>query len=211
VESFYNNILIAENLLYFTDKYELFINFASGAEFDKSLNIDNAPESFLYKRIPKDYYGLSKNIIAKRMSETYPICNFRLFGCFNHNEKDTRFIKSNIIRNKRKESIIIHQDRFMDFIYFDDLLSTIKIYIDECEHKNFYMFHDMNICYKTKYKLSDIANIINSYSEFKSEIIIENSEFGLSYTGAANNFMNIHPNLKGLELGVKECYDNIKL
>lgn len=73
------------------------------------------------------------------------------------------------------------------------------------------MFHDMNICYKTKYKLSDIANIINSYSEFKSEIIIENSEFGLSYTGAANNFMNIHPNLKGLELGVKECYDNIKL
>jgi nucleoside-diphosphate-sugar epimerase len=211
IEIVYNNLLISENLLYFTDKYELFINFASGAEFDRSINIENAPESFLYQRIPKDYYGLSKNIIAKRMNETYPICNFRLFGCFNHNEKDSRFIKSGIIKTKKKEPIIIHQDKYMDFIYFDDVVSTVMNYLDDCEHEKFYMSHDINLCYEKKYKLSDIANIINSFSSYKSEIIIENAACGLNYTGDSKNFMKTFPKLKGLELGIKECYDKIIL
>ena len=55
---FYKNILMYENLMKFKDRYKIFINISSGAEFDRKNNIDLYKEEELYKNIPTDYYGL---------------------------------------------------------------------------------------------------------------------------------------------------------
>jgi len=64
-EIFYRNILMYENLIKFNDRYKIFINFGSGAEFDRRYDISNVNECDIFNVIPTDFYGLSKNIISK--------------------------------------------------------------------------------------------------------------------------------------------------
>ena len=124
--SFYNNILIFENLYYCKNLLHKVINLASGAEFDRETDINLVNEEYIFERIPKDYYGLSKNIIAKKTLTTNNFFNLRLFGCFDENELDSRFIKTCILKSKRNETITIHEDKIMDFFYIQDLISIIR-------------------------------------------------------------------------------------
>jgi hypothetical protein len=62
--------------------------------------------------------------------------------------------------------------------------------------------------YIKKYKLSDIANIINELSSHKVDINIENKISELNYTGNGEKLNSLNLKLKGLELGIKECYHN---
>jgi hypothetical protein len=63
--------------------------------------------------------------------------------------------------------------------------------------------------YVKKYKLSDIANIINQLSTHKVNINIENKLFGLSYTGNGMQLNSLGLNLKDIEFGIKECYNKL--
>jgi len=113
-ETFYRNILMYENLI--KSNYKLFINLASGAEFDRINDINNMSEADIFVNVPKDYYGLSKNIISKSLTQFTFGHNLRIFGCFYHNELDTRFIKNNIKNYINKKPITIHQDKYMDYL-----------------------------------------------------------------------------------------------
>ena len=205
-ETFYKNILMYENLIKFSHKYKMFINFGSGAEFDRKQDISNINECEIFNVIPIDFYGLSKNIISK-LSTHYPIVlNLRLFGCFYHNELSTRFIHNNINNYINKKPIIIYQDRYTDFLYMEDLLNVIEHFI----RTPVTCYTDINMSYLKKYKLSDIANIINELSSHKVDINIENKISGLNYTGNGEKLNSLGLELKGLEFGIKECYEHIK-
>ena len=80
----------------------------------------------------------------------------------------TRFIKANIIRYIKKEPIIIHTNKIMDFIYMPDLISTVEYYMINIDLEK-----DINCCYEEKYTLKTIANMINSLDNHKVSIIIE--------------------------------------
>ena len=204
--TFYNNILIFENLYHCRNLLHKAINLASGAEFDRETNIDFINEENIFERIPKDYYGLSKNIISKLSTYCPVVLNLRLFGCFYHNELSTRFIKNNINSYINKKPIVIHQDRYMDFLYMNDLLNVIEHFLTipvTC-------YTDINMSYLKKYKLSDIANIINELSSYKVDINVENKISGPSYTGNGEKLNSLGLELKGLEFGIKECYERIK-
>lgn len=205
-ETFYKNILMYENLIKFSHKYKMFINFASGAEFDRKENISNINESELFHVTPTDFYGLSKNIISKLSSHCPIVLNLRLFGCFYHNELSTRFINNNIQNYTNKKPIIIHQDRYMDFFYMEDLAIIIKHFLEN----KVTSYTDINMSYFKKYKLSDIANIINNLDDHKVDINVENKNLGLSYTGCGKSLSNLNLNLKGIEIGIREIYDRYK-
>ena len=205
-EMFYRNILMYENLIKFKSHYKLFINLASGAEFDRNLNIDNRIESDIFNSVPKDYYGLAKNIISKSVRQFEFGHNFRIFGCFYHNELDTRFIKNNIKNYINKKPISIHQDKYMDYIYLDDLYTIIEHYLANPPYKS----TDINMSYIKKYKLSDIANIINNLDSHKVDINIENENLGFSYTGSSNSLISLGIKLKELEIGIEEIYGGYK-
>jgi GDP-L-fucose synthase len=202
----YKNILMYENLIKFSHKYKMFINFGSGAEFDRKQNISNVNECEIFNIIPTDFYGLSKNVISKLSSHNPIILNLRIFGCFYYNELSTRFIHNNINNYINKKPIVIHQDRYMDFLYIEDLVNIITYFLKNTVTN----YTDINMSYLKKYKLSDIANIINELSSYKVDINVENENFGFNYTGNGELLNSLNLKLKGLEIGIEECYSNIK-
>ena len=130
LQDFLNNIQMFKNLVNNRDAFGKLINFGSGAEFDRTSEINNCSESEIYERNPKDYYGLSKNIITKEIYKYDKFFNIRIFGCFGVHEKKDRFIKANINNILQNSPIIIHKDRHMDFISASDLCRILSHYIE---------------------------------------------------------------------------------
>ena len=180
-----NNLKMYYNLLSCKNKFGKLIHFGSGAE-------TNAPET---------PYGLSKRVIAKSILEQDNFYNIKIFGVFDENELDTRFIKGNIKRYINKESIIIHQDKWMDFFYMKDLISLVDHYIN-----NDNVPKQIDCSYTGLYKLSEIANMINELDEYKVDIQIEEEGMALSYYGVANVLLKY----TGLKQGIKEVYNKLK-
>jgi GDP-L-fucose synthase len=200
----YDNLLMFFNLLKNQDRFGKLVNFASGAEFDRRTEI-NSIKNYLQKSFPVDCYGLSKNIISRIIEQDKnKFYNFRIYGTFGIDETEDRFIKANVLKYKQKEDLIIHQDRFFDFIYIEDLASIIKYYIENPKTQ----LDTIDLVYQQKYKLSDIAKLINKLSSHKSKIIIEDKALGLSYSGK-NTGIKTHLDLIGLEEGIKRVYNEI--
>lgn len=179
---FFQNLSMFYNLLYNQDKFNQLISFGSGAELG----------------YPIDPYGLSKNIIRRIVQNEPKFNNIRIFGVFDENELDTRFIKANIKKYKNKESLVIHQNKFMDFIYMDDLVSLVKYVIENPKVK------EIDSCYSQPYTLLSIAHLINNLSDYKCAIKIENPKMGEPYVG---KIQNLDLPLIGLEKAIKQVYD----
>ena len=186
-DTFYQNIQMFYNLLNNKHNFNKFIHFGSGAELN----------------MPTDPYGLSKNIISRIIDSEPNFYNIRIFGVFDENELDTRFIKNSIKRYINKQSIEIHQDKLMDLFYMKDLIKLVKYYIKHNKSlpKNIDCIYDACI----KDYLSDIANIINNLSNYKVKINIGEGK-GKNYVGS-NNPLNIE--WIGLEQGIKKTYKQL--
>jgi GDP-L-fucose synthase len=181
------NLKMYYNIMAHRKNFHKLIHFGSGAE----LTLLDSP------------YGISKKVIANSISEIDNFFNLRLYAVFDTNELDQRFIKSNIIRYLKKHPIRIHQDKFMDFFYMEDL----------CKVVNYYINNDVSILpklvecsYEKKYLLSDIANIINNLDNHKVPIVIEHNGLSRDYTGKAS----LNMDLQGLEEGIKTTYNQLK-
>jgi len=203
----FKNITMFENLRKNCSKYKLMINFGSGAEFDRTQDISNMTEEQIHERYPKDYYGLSKSIIAKQIAEMYTnIINFRLFGCFGAKEDSDRMIKASILKALDGKPIEIRQDREMDFFYVKDLYKVVTHYIENLG-KN--LPKDLNLCYSRKYSLMDVANTIDRVGDNHIKITVNDKEKASSYTGCGKKLEALDLELIGLKKGIKEVYDSI--
>ena len=146
------NLAMYNNLLVNKHHFKKLISFGSGAE----IFMGDTP------------YGTSKNKIAESIRNTENFYNLRIFNAFDENELPTRFIKANILRYIKKEPIILHTNKIMDFIYIPDLISTVEYYMTNTD-----LAKDINCCYEEKYTLKTIANMINSLDTHKVPIITE--------------------------------------
>jgi len=180
-----NNLKIYYNLLQNKSHFGKLINLGSGAE----IYLSNTP------------YGLGKYIINKSISHKEKFYNLRIFGVFDENELDTRFIKANIKRYINKEPIIIHQNKYMDFIYMPDLIKLIEYYINNDGPK------ELDCNYNTRYSLENIASIINDLGDYKIEIKTIKNDWGEAYDGI---FYNLSLDFTGLEQGIKKTYNKLK-
>jgi GDP-L-fucose synthase len=180
-----NNLKMYYNLLNCKNKFKKLIHFGSGAEVS----------------VPESPYGLSKKVIANSILEQKDFYNIKIFGVFDENELDTRFIKGNIKRYINKESIVIHHDIFMDFFYMKDLISLVDYYINSND-----LPKQIDCSYDKLYKLSDVANIINNLDDYKMVVKIEQERMDLPYYGMANVLLEFI----GLEQGIKEIYNILK-
>ena len=204
VSSVYNNLLIFENLCSMVPHIKL-INIGSGAELDISKNVSFATPEKVLRLIPTDYYGFSKNLIAKKiiLSNNPNLINIRLFGCFYYNEWDKRFIKQSITNIQNKLSIQINKNKYMDFIYMKDLVKLIEFIIN-----NNVKITDINAVYKKKISHVDIANIILKHAHCKVDIKILSGDMSNSYTGMPMpNEIGESMSFMGIENGIKETYN----
>jgi len=177
------NIKMYYNLLENKNSFERFISFGSGAEL---LALDTP-------------YGISKRLIADSMKFKDKFTNLRIFGCFDHNELDNRFIKGNILRYINKEPIQIYENKKMDFFFMDDLISLVK----------YCLVHDsppkeINCSYKEKYSLHQIAEIINRLGAHNVSIFSNNLS-GKDYIGESN----LPIEHIGLEKGIRSVYNKL--
>lgn len=179
-----NNLKMYYNLLNCRNKFKKLIHFGSGAEIYNS----------------ESPYGLSKKVIAKSISGIDNFYNIRIFGVFDENEWDTRFIKANLKRYINKEPIQIHQDKYMDFFYMKDLVSLVEYYI----HNN-NLPKEIDCTYENHFSLYDVGNFINSLDAHKVDIIFKEKGLALDYTGKSNKLLDYI----GLEKGIQEVYNKL--
>jgi nucleoside-diphosphate-sugar epimerase len=180
-----DNIKMYLNLLNHRDRYKKFINIGSGAEL-------SSPDSF---------YGLSKKTIAQSILDKTNFYNLRIYGIFDEYELDRRLIKHSISNYLENKDIIIHDNKYMDFIYFYDFISILKEYIESK-----ITIKTIDCVYEDKYMLTDIANIINQSENYSVPIKVENNSNN-NYIG---NYYNFGINYIGLKQGIQKTYRKIK-
>lgn len=181
-----DNIKMYLNLLDHRDKYKKFINIGSGAE--------------VYNN--NSFYGKSKEAITLSLSDKKDFYNLRIYGIFDENELERRFIKNNICQYVNKNSLIIYKNKYMDFIYFADFIKILTYYLN-----NNNLSKNIDCVYKTKYTLFDIAQIINQLDDYRVDIQIENSGYDIQYTGT---YHNLKLEYLGLKEGIIQTYRKLK-
>jgi len=203
-EIFWENLAMFYNLLSNKNKFTRLINLGSGAELNRSENINLIYPKYEDK-YPLDFYGMSKNIICRIIEQENNFHNIRIFNVFGHDEENQRMIKSNIINYIKKQNIVVHQDKLMDFFYIEDLIKLINYFID-----NNYFPKEVNAVYKNKYHLSEIAGIINKLSDYEVDIIFNEPGFSKTYIGKPLITEILPIKFKGLEDSIKEVYNKLK-
>jgi GDP-L-fucose synthase len=197
-EIVYHNLIMFENIMKFANKFDIIINFDSGAIYDRETDIycrkedDNDILS-----IPKDYYGFSKYLIYKRSLQYSNVFNFRIFNIFHVDEEDNRFIKACFLAKRDKTRVTIFKDKWFDFMYEDDFIKIVRYYLITpiCDLKK-----TINLSYQTKYKLSDIAKLI--VDEHYIDIIDSNTTH--NYCGNGNKLAQLGIEMDGLESGIQK-------
>ena len=180
------NLIMYYNLLANRSCFGRFIHFGSGAE----------------TYMPKEPYGYSKKVIAKSILNQDNFYNLKIFGVFDENELDTRFIKANIKRYINKEPIQVHRDKIMDFFYMEDLVRVVKYYIaDEVPPKEF------DCVYEVIHSLKGIAELINDLDYHKVDIQIANEGLDLY---KSNYAAPLPIELVGLKEGIERTYTKLK-
>ena len=77
--------------------------------------------------------------------------------------------------------------------YIQDLISIVKYFLLVNP-----VYQDINLSYKNKYKLSEIAKKITNETNSKSDIIIQ-KEHGLNYNGNFDKLLSLPIKLEGFE------------
>jgi GDP-L-fucose synthase len=182
----------------FSYKFGIIINFDSGAIYDRDTDIycrTEDEESLI--SVPKDYYGFSKYIIYKRSLQYNNVFNFRIFNIFHAHEEDNRFIKSCFLAQRNKTRVTIFKDKWFDFMYENDFIKVIRHYLTTPISD---LKKTINLSYQTKYRLSDIANILvdNELIDIVDPITSHN------YCGNGDLLLQMGIPMDGLESGIKK-------
>ena len=195
------NRLVPDDILVYEQNVLMYQNIFNNKKcFNKLLSFGTGVEAK-----HQNPYSMSKGVIRDSVINTPDFYNIKIFAVFDNNELERRFIMSNIIRYMEKSDIKIHQDKYMDFFFMDDLITLINHYIN-----NEHLPKEIDCSYKEKKTLLDVSNIINSLSDYTVPISIDNNVFGDSYIGDGLFLDGLSLNLIGLEEGIKRTYKKYK-
>lgn len=206
-QNFVINLKMFENLLCQKNNFSLMINFGSGAEFDRRNNIDEFKEDQIFDFLPEDFYGLSKNMITRKiLKHDTNIYNFRLFGCFGKNEKEDRLLKILYSGIRDKKKVSIEAKKKMDFFYDIDVCRAIDFYIENHQTKK--LPKDVNLVYEKKRNLEDISMLLEDILKQENGNLSLNKTGTNNYTGSWEVCSNTFPNdlFFGFETALEKIY-----
>ena len=183
-----NNLKMYYNLLHNKYHYNKFIHFGSGAMYSQ----------------PDKPYGLSKKAINLSISDQPNFYDLIIYGLFDENELDTRFIKANVKRYINKESILINRNKVMTFFYMKDLIKLVDYHIVTSPEALIKVRHG---AYTESISLLQIASFINELDEHKVPIYVD-VEPGIDYESKYNDGCGI--TYIGLRQGIREVYQKLK-
>lgn len=185
------NVEMFKNLSHYVTKKCPMITIGSGAEYDKSRALCKIKEDEFGKLVPKDAYGYSKYLISKEIEKIDNILNLRLFGIYGYLEDKSRVTSCIINDYINKRPISLNQNVVFDFIYIDDFCKIIKYFINNLPDEKF-----INVSPTESIETLELANIVNKFSDYKSEITFKKDGYNLSYTGDNSKLLKEIPDLK---------------
>lgn len=173
-----SNLRMFFNIIRLNKLYKRMIFLGSGAEYDKRNPLIKVKESDFDKNIPIDEYGFSKYVCSKYIQEADNIVNLRLFGVYGKYEDiSLRFISYSICQNILGLPIKMNQNVVFDYLYINDLVRIIDLFIQKFPKKKF-----LNVGRGISIDLLTIAKLVNKISEKKSKIIIKKRDLNNEYT-----------------------------
>lgn len=188
------NLSLFYNFFINSHCYDLYINIGSGAEFDKTKNIDLVKEKDIFESFPKDAYGFAKNLIARQINSLDKFSTLRLFGCFGSNEPDLRLLK----KYSSSKDLFALNDRYFDYISIQDFSKIVEFVIE-----NNLKGIDINCVYKDKILLSQFLSLYDQINNRQSNFGVSSVD-KLNYTGDSSLLDIIGIDLNGLEHGLRE-------
>lgn len=181
------------NLVNNRSQYTTLINFGSGAEFGLDRNVYNCNEDDILDVIPKESYGLGKNLIARTIRNMSNFYNLRVFSCFDPSEDSNRLItkfKQSIERNRTFE---LDQDRYVDFVSLHDIAVVVDAVLN-----NQLLYNDVNIVYQDKKLVSDILLAYCKIHSIDTSQLVITGTSNKHYTGNGNRLAKHNLNLQGI-------------
>ncbi len=202
------NLKMVDNLLKNKRKDTKMILFGSGAMYDKSRPIKKIKEDELGKCIPQDLYGKSKMLIADKIKDREDVLCLNIFACYGYGEKESRFPTYAITQNLKHQPIEINKNVVFDYLFVEDMCKIIRHFVTKgWKGKNI-----INITPTESIKLSEISEIVNEISDYKSEIKFKTNELGNEYTGDNARLLSEIPDFHFTSYrdGLKKFYDYLK-
>lgn len=165
------------------------LNLGSGAEYDNRAYLPKMGEVYFDAHVPADPYGFSKYAISKYIEKTENVVCLRIFGIYGKYEDYTfKFISNAIIKNLLGLPIVINQNVRFDYIYIDDFARIVSRFVDTpVKHKHY------NVTPAASVDLLEIAEIINSLSDKRTEIRVINPGMNREYTGDNSRLLKEFP------------------
>jgi len=210
LHSFEENAQMYFNVARCHKLYGKLITIGSGAEYDMKHYIPKMREEYFETFIPSDTYGLSKFIASKDIEQnSHNSVNLRVFGIFGKYEDYTRrFISNNIAKALCGDDITLFKNMKFDFIYVNDFLKILEIFITkDAKHKNY------NICNTNTIELLELAKIIHKiHGDENTKIIPKEEGMKDEYSGDNSRFINEFGDFKftPFEVATQELYDYYK-
>jgi GDP-L-fucose synthase len=181
------NLIMYYNLLHNKNKFGKFIHLGSGAEYSQS----NKP------------YGLSKRVISRSIDGQDNFYNLRIYAVFDELELDRRFIKANLKRYIDRTDMEIHQNKYMDFFYMEDMIKLVKYYLSNKD-----LPKHVDCTYSENLTLKDIAEFINTLDSYRVWINMpKDNKLVEGYVGFNKN---IKLDYVGLKQGIINTYNKLK-
>ena len=181
------------NLVSNRSHFTTLINLGSGAEFGLDRNIFNCAEDEILQVLPKESYGLGKNLIARLIKNIPSFYNLRIFACFDPSESDTRLISK--FKQAAEQDIIfeIDQDRYVDFVSLHDIAVVIDAILN-----NQLAYNDVNVVYKDKLLVSDLLYMYCKIHNIDSNRISITGKSHNHYVGNGDRLFSHNLNLEGV-------------
>ena len=202
-----DNLAMVENILNNKKVECRVILFGSGAMYNKFRDLKKVNETEIGKNIPEDLYGKSKLLISELIKNRADVLCLNIFGCYGKHEKETRFPTYVIKQNLNHLPIEINQNVVFDYLFIEDLCKIIEFFIESIFPKE----NIINVTPTESISLAEIANIINSLSDYKSEIVIKNQKLNYEYTGSNQRLLSLIPDFEftSYENGLKKLWSYI--
>ena len=131
---FEDSVRVFMNLYKAERFYEMMYTLGSGAEYDKSRDIDMISEEEFGRSIPYDTYGLMKYTIHQIIEKSEKQCNLRVFAIYGPTDHESKFI-THVIRSVFEgKDITIRQDCLFDYMQYVNIQYNLEC-VDDGEYQ----------------------------------------------------------------------------
>tara|TARA_B100000287_G_C20496618_1_gene727323 strand:+ start:135 stop:959 length:825 start_codon:yes stop_codon:yes gene_type:complete len=199
-DDFHNNVRMFEVL---ASQGIPMITFCSGAVYGRQEEIYGLKENQVGIRIPTDYYGFAKYIIALRAHQLNHVYTLRFFNVFGPTSQKDMFTAANIRNYIDKKEIVVFKDKYMDFFGINDTKKVLDLYLAKAKE----LPKDINLVYDTTQTLCDVGDMINNLSTHKVPVKVVEGGMDKAYCGSGRILSTLDIKLDGLQHELKNVYE----